>query len=442
MTLSKFKEAIKSFGRLSITVGASLVGPLIIVCVTYGLSLAFPSFVIDTTFLTIYFFIGCTLYNIFLLVVLARAQPLKGDDMAHFFSLLIPAHNEESVIGGTLKNILNLDYPPELFEVIVINDGSSDNTQKVAQKFQKYYPNLKVLQIPGYNGGRGKSAALNIGFADFLIAWRGLEIKPKSRWIIGVFDSDASPKPNILRKVSFQFNDPSVGGVQTLVRIKNAKKSFLAKLQDIEFLAFARVIQYARSSFSGAVALGGNGQFVRVSALDSVAIKEQKEYWNQESLTEDLDMGVRLLTEKWKNIYIQSTSVYQEGTETLSTMFRQRERWAWGTLQNLKWFVINPKFWKKKFSLRKKIDISVYLIHILLPFLVFLCWALTIMSLLGLIVVTNYFPLAFTVVNGFSFIPIYGYGLWKEKKDWDCPDPHRIWEFRIPGLDGCERYSR
>lgn len=418
MHLSILKEWFKNLSRLSITVGASLIGPLIIVCVTYGLSLIFPGFVIDTTFLTIYFFIGCTLYNIFLLVVLARADPIKGDDMAHFFSLIIPAHNEEGVLGETLKNILNLDYPSELFEVILVNDGSADNTQKVAERFQKHYSNLKILQIPAHNGGRGKSAALNIGFADFLIAWRGLEIKPRSRWIIGVFDSDATPKSNILRKVSFQFNDPTVGGVQTLVRIKNAKKSFLAKMQDIEFLAFARVIQYARSSFSGAVALGGNGQFVRVSALDSVAIKQEREYWNHESLTEDLDMGVRLLTEKWKNIYIQSTSVYQEGTETLSTMFRQRERWAWGTLQNLKWFVINPNFWKKNFSLRKKIDISVYLVHILLPFLVFLCWALTIMSLLGIIVVTNYFPLAFTIANGFSFIPIYGYGLWKEKADY------------------------
>lgn len=418
MVFSKIISKIHNFGRLWITVGASLVGPLVIVCLTFGLSLIFPGLVIDSTFLTIYFFVGCTLYNAFLLIILSRARTKNGEDTGHFFSLLIPAHNEESVLGETLQKVLNLDYPSELYEVIIVNDGSVDKTERVARGFQQDYPNLKVLSIPRNNGGRGKSAALNIGFADFLLAWRGLEIKPRHRWVIGVFDSDAIPKSNILKKVSFQFNDPDVGGVQTLVRIKNAKKSFLAKLQDIEFLAFARVIQFARSSYSGAVALGGNGQFVRAIALDSVAIKQQKEYWSQESLTEDLDIGVRLLTMKWKNVYIQTTAVYQEGTETLSTMFRQRERWAWGTLQNLKWFVFKPSFWKKKFSLRTKIDISVYLIHILLPFLVFLCWALTFMDLLGVITVTNLFPLAFTVANGFSFIPIYGYGLWKEKSDY------------------------
>jgi cellulose synthase/poly-beta-1,6-N-acetylglucosamine synthase-like glycosyltransferase len=418
LVLSFIKRIIHDFYSLLITVGSSLVGPLIIVCLTFALGYIFPGFTIDSTFLTIYFFIGCTLYNIFLLAVLTQANPKKGDDMAHFFSLLIPAHNEEKVLDETLNNVLNLDYPPELYEVILVNDGSVDGTQKIANQFQKKYSNLKVLTIPPHNGGRGKSAALNIGFADFLLAWRGLDVKPKSRWIIGVFDSDAVPKSNILRKVSFQFNDLKVGGVQTLVRIKNTKKSLLAKLQDIEFLAFARVIQYARSSYSGAVALGGNGQFVRATALDSVAIKKQKEYWSHESLTEDLDMGVRLLTENWKNVYIQTTSVYQEGTETFSTMFRQRERWAWGTLQNLKWFVLKPTFWKKHFDLRKKIDISVYLIHILLPFLVFLCWTLTIMSFLGIIVVNNFFPLAFTIANGFSFVPIYGYGLLKEKGDY------------------------
>ena len=113
-------------------------------CITYGFSVIFPGFVIDSTFLTIYFFVGCTLYNAFLLLVLSQSHSKKGDDVAHFFSLLIPAHNEESVLSETLKNILNIDYPSELFEVIVVNDGSVDNTQRIAKRFQKQYSNLKV----------------------------------------------------------------------------------------------------------------------------------------------------------------------------------------------------------------------------------------------------------------------------------------------------------
>ena len=115
------------------------------------------------------------------------------------------------------------------------------------------------------------------------------------------------------------------------------------------------------------------------------------------------------MTKKWKNVYIDSTFVSQEGTETLYTMFRQRERWAWGTLQTLKWFVFRPSFWRKKFSLRTKLDISVYLIHVLLPVLVFLCWIWSGLAILGIIGVSNWFPFAFMLANGFSFIPLFGY---------------------------------
>ena len=412
------RASLRNLYGLTVIVGISLVGPLIIVAATIGLSFVIPGLVIDSTFLTIYFFVTCTLYNVFLLVVISRSHTNPGEDISHFFSLLVPAHNEESVLGETLDTILNLDYPSELFEVVVINDGSVDQTERVARRLQKKYSNLKILTIPTNKGGQGKSAALNVGFADFLLAWRGLEIKPRHRWIIGVFDSDAVPKSDMLKKVSFQFNDLNVGGVQTLVRIKNAKTSFLARLQDIEFLAFARVIQFARTNYSGAVALGGNGQFVRAPALDTVTIKKQKEYWSQDSLTEDLDLGVRLLIKKWKNVFIDTTFVSQEGTETLQTMFHQRERWAWGTLQTLKSFVFQPSFWRKKFSLRTKLDISVYLIHVLLPVLVFLCWAWSGLAIMGIIGVSNFFPFAFMVANGFSFIPLFGYGLWKERVEY------------------------
>jgi 1,2-diacylglycerol 3-beta-glucosyltransferase len=418
MSIYSLRVSLDNLYGFFITIGASLIGPLLIVGATIGLGFIFPGLIIETTFLTIYFLITCVLYNAFLLAVISRAKAKVGEDVGHFFSLLIPAHNEESVLGETLEILLSLDYPSELFEVIVINDGSVDQTERIARRFQNKYSNLKVLTVSSTNGGQGKSAALNTGFADFLLAWRGLEIKPRHRWIIGVFDSDAVPKLDMLKKVSFQFNDSNVGGVQTMVRIKNAKASFLAKLQDIEFLAFARVMQFARTNYSGAVALGGNGQFVRATALDELALKHREEYWSQDSLTEDLDLGVRLLTKKWKNVYIDTTFVSQEGTETLSTMLSQRERWAWGTLQALKRFVLEPSFWRKKFSLRIKLDVSFYLIHVLIPVLVFICWAWSGLALLGIIGVSNFFPFAVTFSIGFSFIPLFAYGLWKQRAEY------------------------
>jgi 1,2-diacylglycerol 3-beta-glucosyltransferase len=222
----------------------------------------------------------------------------------------------------------------------------------------------------------------------------------------------------MLKKVSFQFNDSKVGGVQTLVRIRNRNKSFLAKLQDIEFLTFSKVVQFARAIFKGSVALGGNGQFIRATALETVVVRNQQEYWRNDTLTEDLDMGVRLITRKWENRYIDSTSVHQEGPETLSAIFYQRERWSWGTLQTLGRYILTFKFWKTRIQWKKKVDVMVYLFNIMIPSLVLLCWIWTALSFFGIISIQNMFPLAFCLANGFSFFPLMGFSLWKERNEY------------------------
>jgi 1,2-diacylglycerol 3-beta-glucosyltransferase len=413
-----FSKPISSFTFLATIIGVSLITPLFIFGVTIGLTSIIPNFTLDTTFLTLYFVIACTLYNLFLMLMIGTGHIEDGENIGHYFSILVPANNEEGVIQGTLEHILKIDYPSELFEVIVINDGSIDNTEKIVQKLQHTYSHLKLINISPNNGGKGKSLALNTAFADFLLTWRGIEIQPKHRWIIGVFDSDSTPDSNMLKKVSFQFNDPKVGGVQTLVRIKNRKKSFLAKLQDIEFLTFSKVVQFARAIFKGSVALGGNGQFIRATALETVAIKDQQEYWRNDTLTEDLDMGVRLITKKWENRYIDSTSVHQEGPETLSAIFYQRERWSWGTLQTLVRYILSFKFWKTRIHWKKKVDVMVYLFNIMIPSLVLLCWIWTALSFFGLISIYNMFPPAFCLANGFSFFPLMGYSLWKERSEY------------------------
>jgi 1,2-diacylglycerol 3-beta-glucosyltransferase len=386
--------------------------------VTVGLSIFAPTIVVDTSFLTLYFFFACTLYNVFVIGVVCTGKVVEGEDVAHYFSIVVPARNEESVIGETLKRIFEMDYPSELFEVLVVNDASKDATESVVQNLQAEHANLKLLNIASGNGGLGKGAALNAGFGDFLFTWRGLEVEPRHRWIVGVFDADAMPDRDILRKVSFEFRDPRVGGVQTLVRISNRDKSFLAKLQDIEFITFSRVLQFSRTIFKGSVALGGNGQFIRADALDAVSITKTEEYWNRDSLTEDLEIGVRLLEKKWENRYVGHTAVYQQGVESFSSLFRQRTRWAWGTFQVIRHHVFSLKLWKPKIGVKKKFDVCLYLFTILVPIIVLLSWVASALSLAGAINIHNFFPLVFTVANSFSFIPFFVYGLWKERKEY------------------------
>jgi 1,2-diacylglycerol 3-beta-glucosyltransferase len=136
------------------------------------------------------------------------------------------------------------------------------------------------------------------------------------------------------------------------------------------------------------------------------------------SLTEDLDIGIRLIMKNWENRYVDSTSVSQEGVENLYNLIHQRTRWSWGTLQAIRHHVLSLRVWKAGISLKKKADISVYLFTIIVPLLVLVCWVWSGLSFLGIIRVSNIFPLAFTMVNGFSFIPFYLYGLWKERSEY------------------------
>jgi 1,2-diacylglycerol 3-beta-glucosyltransferase len=202
-----------------------------------------------------------------------------------------------------------------------------------------------------------------------------------------------------------------------LVRIKNAKESILPKLQDIEFVTFAKITQSARTVFSGAVALGGNGQFIRAATLESIKLSET-EYWRTEALTEDLDLGTRVLLSGSENSFLSSTAVFQHGVTTFSALYKQRTRWSWGAIQCFLRYVPTMEVLKHKISLTKKLDLIYYLSATLLPPVVLVVWALSIFALIGLFNVTTPFPSYFLIANSISFFPLIGYGLWTIRKDY------------------------
>jgi cellulose synthase/poly-beta-1,6-N-acetylglucosamine synthase-like glycosyltransferase len=145
--------------------------------------------------------------------------------------------------------------------------------------------------------------------------------------ILAVLDADGRLAPNALMEVAPFFADPQVGGVQIGVRMYNAKEKLLARMQDFEFVTFTEVNQRARQRI-GSVGLGGNGQFNRLSALQSLGPAP----WTR-CLTEDLDLGIQLLTRGWLNCYCPTTHVSQQAVVQLPRLVRQRARWYQGNLQ-------------------------------------------------------------------------------------------------------------
>lgn len=366
--------------------------------------------VIDTTLLTIFFFVFCTLYNLTLISVVAvhdrRRLKVEKESTDHYFSIMVPARNEQSVIEKTLRKILTLDYPKQLFEVLLVDDGSKDHTRDIAANLQKEFPNLDILTIPREESGRGKSQALNTAYKYLL------QKGPRTGgdWIVGVFDADGRPKEDMLKKASYQFTKPEVGAVQTLVRIGNRHDHFLGLLQEVEFSTFARVTQFVRCIFKGAVALGGNGQFIRSTALDSITL-ENGEWWKRGALTEDLDIGTRLLLKGWENEFLSTTHVEQQGVDSFGALYKQRTRWAWGTYQALQTYVLTGSILTSKVKLIKKVDIAYYISFIIIPPVMLVTWVISLLGVAALVTTYNPFPMYFMIANGVSFFPLMTYGL-------------------------------
>ncbi|MDP8965941.1 MAG: glycosyltransferase family 2 protein, partial [Cyanobacteriota bacterium] len=246
---------------------------------------------------------------------LKTPEPLLDDAQADlpFVSLLVAAKNEEAVISNLVRMLCNLDYPETRYEVWVIDDHSTDWTPVLLDQLAAEYKSLKVLHRKADAGG-GKSGALN-------------QVLPLTKGdIVGVFDADAQVPKDVLRRVLPLFRKPDMGAVQVRKAIANASQNFWTKGQMAE-MALDTFIQQQRIAIGGIGELRGNGQFVRRLALERCG------GWNEETITDDLDLTIRLHLDKWDIGFLNFPAVEEEGVTTALALWHQRNRWGEGGYQ-------------------------------------------------------------------------------------------------------------
>lgn len=272
----------------------------------------------------------CVLYGLVLLA-LSRKEPAsarKGNagpsgSGAPAVVFVLPCLDEEQVIGAGLQRLTELDH--SRMHVLVVDDGSADATAAVVRAFPD--PRISLLQRRPPEARQGKGEALNAAIRH--IRSGGIvDVADPADVVVCVVDADGRLEPHVLEEVLPLFADAQVGAVQIGVRINNRGRSLLARLQDVEFVLHTEVFQRGRRHL-GSVALGGNGQFVRLSAL--LGLGEAP--WSR-SLTEDLDLGVRLLVAGWRTDFRSTTSVHQQGLVGVRPWITQRTRWFQGHLQS------------------------------------------------------------------------------------------------------------
>ncbi len=260
----------------------------------------------------------------------ARQRPAPAGGGPHptdnlFFVFLLPCLNEEKVILGSLQRLLSL--PSGNFAVLVIDDGSDDNTVAVVSSVLG--ERAWLLRRTPPDARQGKGEALNAAIAHLTSSGLIAGHDPDNV-IVVVVDADGRLDRHAVTEVTPYFADPLIGAVQIGVRINNRAASRLARMQDMEFVIYTEVFQRGRRHL-GSVGLGGNGQFMRLSALRSLGPAP----WTR-SLTEDLDLGIRLLAGGWRNEYCSTAAVHQQGVVELRRLIRQRSRWFQGHLQSWK----------------------------------------------------------------------------------------------------------
>ena len=261
-----------------------------------------------------------------------------------FVTVMIPAHNEEGVIENTVQNILNMDY--ENFEVIVIDDRSSDNTASVVKELENRFEKVTALIRP-QDAFPGKSAVLNDAF------------KIAKGEAILVFDADATVEPDFLSKLIPHLEPKDVGAVQARKVIRNKNTNLLTRCQNNEYTMDAH-FQVCRDSIKGAVELRGNGELIKREAIEDIG------GCNNYTIVDDLDMSTRLHIKGWDVRFCIDAIVYEEGITYLKPLYRQRRRWLEGTIRRyLEYF--GDVLFSKEMSLRASLDMTAYITQFIMP---------------------------------------------------------------------------
>ncbi len=227
----------------------------------------------------------------------------------YFISVLVPAYNEEKTIKKTIESLLAVNYPKNMYEIIVINDGSTDGTKKVCMEYVK---KGKIRLINKRNGG--KASALNRG------------IKVAKGELIYVLDSDSFVDKDTFNSLIGYFNDPKVAAVTSSMRA-SSKLTFAQKIQWVEYF-FSIFMRKVMSFFNLLYVTPGPGSIYRKNVIEEVG------GFNENTLTEDMEIAFNIQDHGYKIENSLNSIVYTNTPSKVSDLVKQRRRWYVGFIED------------------------------------------------------------------------------------------------------------
>jgi len=234
-------------------------------------------------------------------------------------SILIPAWNEEAVIGMSIDRLMALNYPKDRLRVYLIDDASTDETPRVAIEKSKEYPG-RVIHVRRVSGGEGKAATLNYG----------LDIIWKSDWAeaVLIMDADVIYTDDSILKLARHLADSEVGAVTANIKEGSRDPNFVQRFITFEYVTATGCSRRAQNSFGFLACLSGGAQLHTRENLLAIG----GEIFH-DTLAEDTFTTFRTQLEGRRAMFEPNAVVYAEEPDSLTGLWKQRLRWARGNVQ-------------------------------------------------------------------------------------------------------------
>ena len=273
-------------------------------------------------------------------------------------TVIIPTYNNERIIEETIMSVFNQKYPKDKIKLIVVNDGSTDKTLEILKRISKETGKIQIYSIKN----SGKSAAVNFA------------LKKTNAEFVAVLDADTVLAKDTLLRSMQDFTNDKIMAV-TCMMIPLQKKGFLVKMQRTEYL-FTSIFRKVLGEIDAFPVAPGY-------ALFRNKFFKEHGYFDEDNLTEDFEIALRIHKYHYTVKYNIDTYVKTEVPEKLKPLVRQRERWGYGTLFNI---------WKYRELFSKKYgDLALFLLPttffgiVVLLLLLFLTIKNLLISLLSII---------------------------------------------------------
>lgn len=241
-----------------------------------------------------------------------RNQPKTNTEAMPRVAIIVSVWNEETTIGGTIESLLALTYPKDKLSLILVNDGSTDGTAAVIDRFAEH-PQITAVH-KAENGG--KFTAMNIGIE-----------RATDAELIGFLDADSFVAPDALQEMVSAFADKDVSAVTASMSI-HKPQTILQRMQYAEY-ALSITLRHAFASINSLYVTPGPFSFYRRSVFADIG------FFKHAYLAEDMEMAMRMQRAGMKIGNALRSRVYTKGPPTFRRLLKQRIRWTTGFLRNV-----------------------------------------------------------------------------------------------------------